>query len=54
MRLPSSPKEEPRMYTGNYLRTIGKLNVRDSDLEDVEVALDTYAEIDTISIKFAK
>jgi hypothetical protein len=39
---------------GEYLRTTGKLNVLESDPEDVEVALDTCAEIDTISVGFAK
>ena len=54
VRLPSGPKDEPRMRTGDYLRTVGKLNVLDSDLEDVKVALDTYVEIDTIGIDFVR
>lgn len=42
------------MRTGDYLRTMGKLNVLDSDPEDVEIALDTCAEIDTVSVEFAR
>ena len=33
---------------------MGKIKVLDSDSEDVEIALDTCAEIDTIDIKFAR
>ena len=33
---------------------MGKLNVLNSDPEDVEVALDTYAEIDIVSIEFIR
>ncbi|KIX01154.1 uncharacterized protein Z518_08879 [Rhinocladiella mackenziei CBS 650.93] len=54
VRLPFSPEEEPRMRTGDYLRTMGKLNVRDRDPEDVEIALDTCAEIDTVGVEFVK
>jgi len=42
------------MRIGSYLRTMGKIKVLDSDSEDVEIALDTCAEIDTIDIEFAK
>ena len=42
------------MRTGDYLRTIGKLSVLEDELEDVEVALDTCAEVDTISVDFIK
>ena len=41
------------MRTGNYLCTMGKLNVHD-DTEDVEIALDTYAEVDLIGVEFVK
>ena len=54
VRLPSGPEEEPRMRTGDYLRTMGKLNVLDSKPEDVEIALDTCAEIDTVGVEFAR
>ena len=54
MRLPSSPEDKPRMRTGDYLRIVGKLNVRDSDLEDVEIALDTCVEVDTVSVEFTR
>ena len=42
------------MRIGSYLRTIDKLNVLDSELEDVEIVLDTSIEIDTISIEFIR
>ena len=42
------------MRTGNYLRTVGKLNIRDNDLKDIEVVLDIYIEINIISIEFVK
>ena len=42
------------MRTGDYLRTMGKLNVLDSEPEDVEVALDTCAEIDTVGVEFIR
>jgi RNase H-like domain found in reverse transcriptase/Reverse transcriptase (RNA-dependent DNA polymerase)/Integrase zinc binding domain/Chromo (CHRromatin Organisation MOdifier) domain/Integrase core domain len=42
------------MRTGDYLRTMGQLNVLDSEPENVEIALDTCAEIDTIDVKFAR
>ena len=42
------------MRIGSYLRTMGKLNVLDGKLEDVGIALDTCAEVDTIDIKFAR
>jgi len=42
------------MRTGSYLRTMGKLNTLDDDPEDVEIALDTCAEVDTICIEFAR
>ena len=54
VRLPSSPKDKLRIRTGDYLRTIDKLSVLDSNLEDVEIVLDTYAEIDTIGVDFVK
>ena len=54
VRPSSGPEDEPRMRTGNYLRTMGKLSGLDDDLEDVEVALDTCAEVDTICVEFAK
>ena len=41
------------MRVGSYLRTMGKLNAL-GDTEDVEIALDTCAEIDTICTEFAK
>jgi hypothetical protein len=42
------------MRTGEYLRTIGKLNVLKSDPEDVEVALDNCAEVDTVDVDSTK
>jgi len=54
VRLPSSPEDEPRIRTGDYLRIVGKLNVRDSNLEDVEIALDTCAEVDIVSVEFTR
>jgi hypothetical protein len=42
------------MRTGDYLRTMGKINVSDSDPEEVEIALDTCAEVDIVGVKFAK
>jgi len=42
------------MRTGSYLRTMGKLNTLDDDPEDVEIALDTCVEVDTICIEFAR
>ena len=54
VRLPSGPKDELRIRTGDYLRTIGKLSVLDSNLEDVEIALDTYAEVDIVGIEFIR
>ena len=54
VRLPSGPKDELRIRTEDYLRTVGKLNVLDSDLEDVKVALDTYVEVDTIGVDFVR
>ena len=41
------------MRTGDYLRTMGKLSLLDCS-EDVEVALDTCAEIDTVSVEYVK
>ena len=42
------------MRIGDYLRTKGKLINDNEEAEDIEVALDTCAEIDVISIDFAK
>jgi transposase InsO family protein len=42
------------MRTGDYLRTMGKINVSDSDPEEVEIALDTCAEVDIVGVEFAK
>ena len=42
------------MRTGSYLRTMGKLNTLDDNPEDVEIALDTCVEVDTIYIEFAR
>ena len=49
-----SPEDESRMRTGSYLRTMGKLNTLDDNPEDVEIALDTYVEVDTIYIEFVR
>jgi len=54
LRLTPGPEDEPRMRIGDYLRTTGQLNVPGDDPEDVEIALDTCAEIDTISEEFAR
>ena len=42
------------MRIGDCLRTKGKLVNGNADAEDIEIALDTCAEIDIISIDFAK
>ena len=42
------------MRIGSYLRTMGKIKVLDSDLEDVEIALDTYVEVNIISLEFIR
>ena len=42
------------MRLGNYLRIMGKLHLLDSDPEDMEIALDTCVEVDTISVEFVK
>ena len=41
------------MRTGDYLRTMGKLSLPDR-LEDVEVTLDTCAEINIVSVEYVK
>jgi len=54
VRLLSSPEGGPEMRTGNYLRTMGKLGIPDNEPKDVEIALDTCAEVDTVGVDFAK
>ena len=54
VRLPSGPKDKPEMRTGDYLRTMSKLSVLDSELENVKVTLNTYAEVDTVGIDFIR
>src|ERR1700754_75838 len=49
----SRPEEEPEMRIGDYLRTEGKLINGKADAEDIDIALDTCAEVDVISIDFA-
>ena len=49
-----SPEDESRIRTRSYLRTMSKLNTLDDDPEDVEIALDTCVEVDTIYIEFAR
>ena len=49
-----SPEDESRIRTRSYLRTISKLNTLDNDPEDVEIVLDTCAEVNTIYIEFVR
>jgi transposase InsO family protein len=54
MRLSPCPEEEPEMRIGDYLRTKGKLLNGNAGPENIEVSLDTCAEVDVIDIEFAK
>ena len=42
------------MRMGDYLCARGQLSVLDGDPENIEIALDTCAEINTIGVDFAK
>jgi hypothetical protein len=42
------------MRTRDYLRTISKINISDSDPEEVKIALDTCVEVDIVGVKFVK
>jgi hypothetical protein len=42
------------MRTGDYLRTTGKINVLGDKAEDVDIALDTCAEIDIVDVEYAR
>ena len=42
------------MRIGRYLRTMGRMTTQEGKSENVEVALDTCAEIDTIDSDFAQ
>jgi hypothetical protein len=42
------------MRTGDYLHIMGKINVSDSDLEEVKIALDTCVEVDIVGVELAK
>ena len=53
VRLTLSLEDESRMRVGSYLCTTGKLYAL-GESEDVEIALDTCAEVDIICIEFAR
>jgi hypothetical protein len=55
VRLSSScPEEESELRIGRYLRTRGKLISDSTAAEDIDIALDTCAEVDVVGIDFAR
>ena len=50
----SCPEAESEMRMGRYLRTGGRLISDSTTAEDIEIALDTCAEVDVVGIDFAR